>query len=174
MQLKSTFTKGSEGRIACRAVPIGRCSCIVASLVPKNMPLLVERPESLPQQQPLFDFFDINSINQLMFPDIVAGIDNVYNGALLLSFIVVCFSFEGLELLREFNSDREYSKLQELLSRSRMKKKGDDAPDDTLSKTNDDVDALRQRRRGLGWLALITFIAVWSTGVLNSPNPLQP
>ena len=137
---------------------------LVGSLVPKNMPFLIDRPESLPQQQPTFDFFDINSMNELMFPDIVSSIDNVYNGALLLSFIVICVSFEVLELLREYNSDREYIELKETMKSVEK--------DNEIKKPQD--DAIRQRRRGLGWLALITFIAVWSTGVLNSPNPLQP
>lgn len=135
------------------------------------MPFLVDRPESLPQQQPTFDFFDINSINELMFPDIVSGLDSVYTGALFLSFVVVCVSFEGLELLREYNSDQEYIKLtKEQQTSSEAEKKGKSS-ENTISSVD---DALRQRRRGLGWLALITFIAVWSTGVLNSPNPLQP
>ena len=145
-------------RMQCR----GGCQ-LVASLVPRNMPFLVDRPESLPQQQPTFDFFDINTMNELMFPDIVSGIDTVYNGALLLSFIVICVSFEVLELLREYNSDREYIELNETMKGREVKKRD--------TKKN---DGLRQRRRGLGWLALVTFVAVWSTGVLNSPSPLQP
>lgn len=153
-------------RMQCRVAIAPRGGCqLVASLVPRNMPFLVDRPESLPQQQPTFDFFDINTMNELMFPDIVSGIDNVYNGALLLSFIVICVSFEVLELLREYNSDREYIELNETMKGREMKKR------DTGTKKD---DGLRQRRRGLGWLALVTFVAVWSTGVLNSPNPLQP
>ena len=157
-----SMNKGMVG--VCRGTPYHLHGGLVASLVPRNMPFLIDRPESLPQQQPTLDFFDINTMNELIFPDIVSGIDNVYNGALLLSFIVICVSFEVLELIREYNADRQYIELKEN-KKSRDIEESTDTPED---------DALRQRRRGLGWLALITFMAVWATGVLNSPNPLQP
>ena len=31
-----------------------------------------------------------------------------------------------------------------------------------------------ERLRGLQWLAVVTAIAVWSTGILAKDNPLQP
>lgn len=58
-----------------------------------------------------------------------------------------------------------------------------------LSQTSDNVPAQQQRQqerllsrqvityekfRGLRWLAIVTALVVWSTGILNKDNPLQP
>ena len=139
----------------------------LGSLIPESMPRLIDRPVELPPQLPqnLGGGFDVNSIDKIIFPDL--DIDRVYTGALLVSFVVFFVSFEGLELLREYNSEKEYEELAE------QKDKG--KKDVVLQKNKiEHMDVVAQRRRGLGWLALVTFIAVWSTGVLNSPNPLQP
>ena len=86
-----------------------------------------------------------------------------YNVILVLSLIVMFVAFEGVELIRELDSNNKY--LDELdRTKSRPKRE-----------TSEDGLLLKERRRGLGWLALVTAIAVWATGVLNSPNPFgQP
>ena len=86
-----------------------------------------------------------------------------YNVILVLSLIVTFVAFEGVELLRELDSNNKY--LDELdRTKSRPKQE-----------TSEDGLLLKERRRSLGWLALVTAIAVWATGVLNTPNPFgQP
>lgn len=97
-----------------------------------------------------------------MFPDLVT-IDNLYTGAIILSFIVVFISFEGVELLREIQDEQTFEKLVEKKGFVSKKKK----------KEEDTIEEMRQqRRRGLGWLAVVTGIAVWATGLVNSLNPL--
>ena len=140
-------------------------TAFLGSLIPDNMPRLIDRPVALPPQLPQnLGGFDINSIDKIIFPDL--DIDRVYTGALLISFVVFFVSFEGLELLREYYSEKEYEELAQ---------QKDEGKNDLVQKNKtEEMDVVAQRRRGLGWLALVTFIAVWSTGVLNSPNPLQP
>ena len=84
-----------------------------------------------------------------------------YDLILCVSLVVMFVAFEGVELIRELDSNRSY--VDELESKSPKKA------------ANDDESILKERRRGLGWLALVTAIAVWATGVLNTPNPFgQP
>lgn len=33
---------------------------------------------------------------------------------------------------------------------------------------------LYERKRGLAWLAIVTALAIWSTGVVNRPAPFMP
>eukprot|EP00889_Picochlorum_renovo_P000663 jgi/Picre1/27693/NNA_000657.t1 len=86
----------------------------LASLVP-DFPRLLDRPQQLPPQMkeaPLPGTFDVNAEARLMFPDLVT-IDNLYTGAIILSFIVVFISFEGVELLREIQDEQTFEKLVE-------------------------------------------------------------
>lgn len=151
-------------------VYVVRCSPIVdhgipiASLVP-DFPRLLDRPDQLPPQMkeaPLPGTFDVNAEAQLMLPDLLT-MDNLYMGAIIISFIVVFVSFEGVELLREIQDEKTFEKLVEKKGFvSKRKKKEFDTVEDMKS----------QRRRGLGWLAVVTGIAVWATGLVNNLNPL--
>lgn len=31
-----------------------------------------------------------------------------------------------------------------------------------------------ERKRGLAWLAIVTAVSIWCTGVVNTPSPFQP
>jgi len=154
---------GSSAVFICRSVP-SSLYMPLASLVP-DFPRLLDRPQQLPPQMkeaPLPGTFDVNAEARLMFPDLVT-IDNLYTGAIILSFIVVFISFEGVELLREIQDEQTFEKLVEKKGFVSKKKK----------KEEDTIEEMRQqRRRGLGWLAVVTGIAVWATGLVNSLNPL--
>ncbi|WPT13401.1 hypothetical protein PSENEW3_00001242 [Picochlorum sp. SENEW3] len=68
-----------------------------------------------------------------------------------------------VELLREIQDEQTFEKLVEKKGFVSKKKK----------KEEDTIEEVRQqRRRGLGWLAVVTGIAVWATGLVNSLNPL--
>ena len=87
-----------------------------------------------------------------------------YNIIIILSLVVVFVAFEGVELLRELDSNTKY------VEESTLKETRE--PDGSLRESE---MIIRERRRGLGWLALVTGIAVWATGALNAPNPFgQP
>jgi len=70
---------------------------------------------------------------------------------------VVFVTFEGVELLRELDSNNKY--VDELTETRKPRS------------VSESELIIRERRRGLGWLALVTGIAVWATGALNAPNP---
>lgn len=156
-------TRSSSSAFICRSVP-SLHPYSVASLIP-DFPRLLDRPQQLPPQMkeaPLPGTFDVNAEARLMFPDLVT-IDNLYTGAIILSFIVVFISFEGVELIREIQDEQTFEKLVEKKGFVSKRKK----------KEEDTIEEMRQqRRRGLGWLAVVTGIAVWATGLVNSLNPL--
>jgi hypothetical protein len=85
-----------------------------------------------------------------------------YNIVIILALVVVFVAFEGVELLRELDSNTKY--VDELKEARK--------PEGSVRESQ---SIIRERRRGLGWLALVTGIAVWATGALNAPNPFgQP
>jgi len=144
----------------------------VASLVP-DFPRLFGRPDLLPKQftSPVSGF-DVNAETKLLFPDIV-NIDNLYTAAIAIAFVVAFVSFEGIELLSSYQSEKVFERLAEKASRKKRTLSD-------LSKDNEDdkeeyIELMKkERKRGLGWLAIVTAIAVWSTGILNNPSPLSP
>ena len=141
----------------------------VASLVP-DFPRLFDRPDLLPKQftSPLSGF-DVNAETKLLFPDIV-NIDNFYTAAIAIAFVVAFISFEGIELLSSYQSEKVFEKLAEKSSR---RESSINNPEKDNEEEKEEY-IKRERKRGLGWLAIVTAIAVWSTGILNNPNPLSP
>lgn len=132
----------------------------IASLVPE-FPRLFPRPDSIPQQQPTLDAFDVNQVTKILFPDII-NISNVYSFFLFICFIVAFLNFEGIELLQSFNEEKSLERLMSSMDRTRE------------SEASEEEARRKEKRRGLGWLAIITAITVWCAGVINNPNPLQP
>jgi hypothetical protein len=141
----------------------------IASLVP-DFPRLFDRPDLLPKQftSPVSGF-DVNAETKLLFPDIV-NIDNFYTAAIAIAFVVAFISFEGIELISSYQSEKVFEKLAE--KASRREKSIDESDKDNEDTKKEYIK--RERKRGLGWLAIVTAIAVWSTGILNNPNPLSP
>eukprot|EP00890_Picochlorum_soloecismus_P003032 jgi/Picsp_1/372/NSC_00370-R1_---NA--- len=144
----------------------------VASLVP-DFPRLFDRPDLLPKQftSPVSGF-DVNAETKLLFPDIV-NIDNFYTAAIAIAFVVAFVSFEGIELLSSYQSEKVFERLAE--KASRKKRSSSEPGTDQKDQKEEYIQFMkRERKRGLGWLAIVTAIAVWSTGILNNPNPLTP
>ena len=127
-------------------------SACCTSLLLLSPPLFATHAHPVPLR--LFSRFD-------SFRELPQDLQISYNIVIILSLVVMFLAFEGVELLRELDSNNKY--VDEL----KDSKPGGPASESEL--------IIRERRRGLGWLALVTGIAVWATGVLNAPNPFgQP
>ena len=123
---------------------------------------------------PEFDQFNVNDEVRLLlngFGELPKDLQLSYNVILVLSLIVMFVAFEGVELIREWNSNSQY--VGELEKTKKKKKGAPTAGRPAVDGEEEDemLRELRERRRGLGWLALITSIAVWATGVVNTSKP---
>lgn len=142
-----------------------RSGMYMGSLVP-DFPRLLDRPDVLPKQLVPLPGFNVNVETHILLPDMV-NISNLYSVFIALSFVVALVNFEVIELLREYQDEKVFEKLAENLQRKPLSEE--------TSEESDDEEAAKERRRGLGWLAVITAIAVWCAGLVNSsPNALQP
>ena len=158
----------SRPAVLLRRRPHRRRTAPARSLVPTDVPQFIQRPPDsvLLERQfhlPKFDSFTVNDEVRLLlngFRELPEDLQLSYNVILILSLVVMFIAFEGVELIREWNSNSEYVDRLE----SSVKKKRTPTTKDAADATGSE---LRDRRRGLGWLALITAIAVWMTGYLN-------
>ena len=141
------------------------------SLVPNDVPQLVQRPPDAILLERQFrppaglDSFNVNDEVRVLFDsfrELPRDLQISYNIVIILALVVVFVAFEGVELLRELDSNTKY--VDELKEARK--------PEGSVRESQ---SIIRERRRGLGWLALVTGIAVWATGALNAPNPFgQP
>lgn len=97
--------------------------------------------------------FNGNNINQLLTPDLINQAD-VSSVVLFLLLLLSFYYLEGNELLAEIFNDKELESLQD--EQKELKTSNYDA------KTKLEAE----RRQGLGWLALATAAAVWTSGSL--------
>ncbi len=96
--------------------------------------------------------------------------------SLLFAVIIIAVALEFLQ--RSFQSVHESSLPGEYTHHGRKEQR---QPQQTRIATAAQQEKLLRRQiityekfRGLRWLAIVTALVVWSTGVLNKDNPLQP
>ena len=108
--------------------------------------------------------FDVDGVTRLFTPDLINP-SSVYKILLFVSCAAAFVYLEGVALIQDLLQEMDYERLEdEFLEGGKDERNKRGALNDTL----------RERRRGLGWLALVTALAVWCTGVVNEINPFQP
>lgn len=133
--------------------------------------------------------FNADDFTRLFLPDLIQPA-NIYTFLLFLSCAVAFVYLELGVLLDGFLQEQDFEKLEEdYLEDAKTGKKQEDrqqqhAEEGTIER---DIEAKvrakkafkrakmqAERKRGLGWLALVTALAVWTTGLMNKINPFQP
>jgi hypothetical protein len=97
--------------------------------------------------------FNGNNINQLLTPDLINQAD-VSSVVLFLLLLLSFYYLEGNELLAEIFDDKELESFQ------------DEQKDPKRNNYDTKTKLEAERRQGLGWLALATAVAVWTSGSL--------
>lgn len=97
---------------------------------------------------------------------------NAYTFLLLLSCSVAFFYWEGGALLQDLRQERELERLEDEYLKEK-EGKGSEA-DKNEGAVSAEEKASRERKRALGWLAMVTWLALWCTGAVNKLNPFMP
>jgi hypothetical protein len=145
---------------------------ILADYVPK-FPRIVDTPvkDFIAPDVPLLPGFNADDMNQLFLPDLIST-DTIYFLLLCISLAVAVVYLELGALLSDFLQEQELEKLEErYLQDEDDRRRG---IQNLSSSSKPEEIAMRERKRGLGWLAFITASAIWCTGILNKVNPFQP
>jgi hypothetical protein len=145
---------------------------ILADYVPK-FPRIVDTPvkDFISSDVPLLPGFNADDMNQLFLPDLIST-DTIYFLLLCISLAVAVVYLELGALLSDFMQEQELEKLEErYLQDEDDRRRG---IQNLNSSSKPEEIAMRERKRGLGWLAFITASAIWCTGILNKVNPFQP
>ena len=135
--------------------------------------------------------FNGDDYARLMVPDLINA-SNLYYIILCISLAIAVVYLELGALVNDFLQEQDFEKLEEeFLKRQKKEKKRRQRPSTTTTTTTtssssvSDVDevqiqrnmaiqrAKEERRRGLGWLALATSLALWCTGILTEINPFS-
>ncbi|GAB4816884.1 hypothetical protein N2152v2_003930 [Parachlorella kessleri] len=102
-------------------------------------------------------------LTRLLLPDVQTFTTLTIGGALLTAFVY----WEGGIILHDLDERRKSRRQQgggEELQRAQP-------PNRPLTAQQ---QALYERKQGLAWLAIMTAVAIWCTGVVNTPNAFQP
>lgn len=99
-----------------------------------------------------FKIFDGNDLVSLVTPDLAKAPDSA-KVLLFLSFALAFFLLEGNQLILDFLQEKNLEDIE-------------DASLSNVPKTPEENTA-RERKRGLGWLALATAVTLWCTGSVN-------
>ena len=137
-----------------------------------------------------------DDLARLLFPDLVGLVDGptwLIGGLLTLAFVY----WEGGVLLRAVRERQRQQREQRRRERQQRRREGQQPSGDSSTGSDEDeaaaaavaaveealtpppplspIDRARhERRRGLGWLALVTAGMIWMCGVVNGPTPFQP
>ena len=156
------------------ATSYSSAASLVASIVP-DFPRLF--PYGPPNSLPRLPGFNANDAVRLFLPDL-ANPSNIYPTLLLLSSAAAFLYWEGGGLWRELEQEQELERLEEDFEQSSGRAGGNGPVDEAALKARAvaaaRARAARERRRALGWLALVTALAVWCTGLVNVGKPFQP
>lgn len=139
------------------------------AVVPEFPRYLEQIKDFIANDVPTLNGFNGNDIARLLFSDLVNP-SNLYTFLLLFSCAVAFLSFEAPELYDEIKEEKELEKLEESF-RKESPQQAQDIETRDISLQNKIAE---ERKRGLAWLALITSIAIWCTGVVNKIDAFQP
>ncbi len=104
-------------------------------------------------------------MTKLLFPDVQTFTTITIIGALLVAFVY----WEGGIILHELEERR---KAQKELEGGEGGAAGRALPPNRPMTPQQ--QALYERKQGLAWLAIATAVAIWCTGVVNTPTPFMP
>lgn len=144
---------------------------IFADYVPK-FPRIFDAPakDFIAPDVPLLPGFNADNMTRLFLPDLI-NTETIYTLLLLISCAAAVVYLELGALFNDFTQEKDFEKLEEqyLRQQKNLKNGGDeDLGDSGVS------SAELERKRGIGWLAFATAVAIWCTGILNKINPFQP
>jgi hypothetical protein len=163
-----------------------RRAVFTAALVPRFPRLVEQVKDFIAPSVPQLEGFNADDLNRILIPDVVSP-GNLYTLLLLLALVVAALNWEWT--LEDSERDwmiKDSTKTKTTATRSISedevaKALADQGEGHGLVKATpaaSDESRLgklrRERRRGLAWLALVTAVAIWCTGVLNKGTPFQP
>lgn len=140
---------------------------VLGAIVPDFPRMVQPIRDFIAHDVPSLTGFNANDVVKIFTPDLINP-SSLYTCLLLVSCAAAFVYLEGVDLLQDLLQELDFERLeQKYLEENR---------DDNGAPINSSREELREkeRRRGLGWLALVTALSVWCTGVVNRINPFQP
>jgi len=158
----------------------GTRAASLASLVPDFVRLFDTTGSRASDSMPRLPGFNVNDTVSIFLSDLIHP-SNAYAILLLFSCTVAFCYWEGGVLLQELLQEKELENLEDEYLSSGGIEKGADSSEDAAEMEKMGThrlteQALRssERKRALGWLALVVALSVWCTGAVNKLNPFQP
>jgi hypothetical protein len=111
-------------------------------------------------------------MTRLFLPDLI-NTETIYTLLLLISCAAAVVYLELGALFNDFTQEKDFERLEEQYLRQENNKKLKNGVDEDLGDSGV-TSAEIERKRGIGWLAFATAVAIWCTGILNKINPFQP
>lgn len=155
----------------CRPGRAPRTSPVTAALVPDFPRYMQTVRDFIAQDVPQLPGFNGNDINTIILPDLL-NVANLYTAVLVLASAVAFFYWEGGQLLSDFRQEQDMERLEEEFREGQQggqeagAGRGVDAAELQRLGETPEQRAKWERRRGLGWLALVTLLALWCAGGL--------
>ena len=159
------------------ALPPDHGLIVLADYVPQ-FPRIFDAPvkDFIAPDVPLLPGFNADNMNQLFLPDII-NTTNLYYLLLFISCAVAVVYLEIGALVNDFIQEKDFEELEDQFlqqQEQRAKNKNEEMIATKVKPLSPEEIAYKERKRGLGWLAIITAAAIWCTGILNKINPFQP
>ena len=150
----------------------------IADYVPDFPRLGTPIRDFIAKDVPQLPGFNADDFTKLFLPDLIQP-SNIYTCVLLLSCAVAFVYLELGALVDDFLQEKDFEKLEdEFLEEAKTGKYRKGLPREEEIIARDPEAELKakqaykrakvqaERKRGLGWLALVTALAVWTTGII--------
>ena len=149
-----------------QSINSGRLGVAVLGAVVPDFPRLSQPfRDFIARDVPNLTGFNANDVVKNFTPDLIDP-NSLYTCLLLVSCAAAFVYLEGAALLQDLLQEMDFERLEEKY----LEENRDKYP---VNMSRRDLTE-KERRRGLGWLALVTALSVWCTGVVNKINPFQP
>ncbi len=163
-----------------RPTPTYRRSQVNISALPSFPRILEEIPirrlSPRPDQPTIFDLTS-KELTRILSPTSGTTPELLTGTSLLFAVILIAIALEFLQ--RSFRSVHQSSLSGDYSENGRKEDRQSSQQVRTTAAAQQEKLLRRQiityeKFRGLRWLAIVTALVVWSTGILNKDNPLQP